>query len=136
MLTVAGDPEVADLMTEALDLAGERFDRVPGNEDICALLGLLGLYPADGLAVGGELILDPLRRIRDARPVIGTNSGVDPASLYQGSDGRDDGREAGQTAERGDDLGGKTHDSPRGTCAPAVPKPRREVTRASQSGAV
>ena len=53
MLSIARRPEVPDLVTEALDLTGERFDRVPRNEDIGALPCLLGLDPSDGLAVGG-----------------------------------------------------------------------------------
>nr|DAX34273.1 MAG TPA: hypothetical protein [Caudoviricetes sp.] len=136
MLPVSRDSEVSDLVTEALDLTCQRFDRVPCYEHVGALLGLLGLDPADSLAVRGELLLDPLGRIRDTRPVIGADAGVDPAGLYEGRDRCDNGRETGQTAERGDDLGGKAHDSPRGTCAPAVPKPRSAVARASQSGAV
>ena len=58
MLTVAGHSKIADLMAKPLDFAGERFDRVPGDQHVCALPGLLGFDTANCVAVVVESLLN------------------------------------------------------------------------------
>lgn len=61
---------------------------------------------------------------------------MNPAGLHERGHGCDDGREAGQAAEGGDDLGCEAHEFPPGTWARAVPVPSTEATRAIHMGAV